>query len=118
VAPGSRIYSKPVVILIGGATASASEAFIAAMSDNGRAVLIGTASCGCANLVTGVTKLPDGGELRVSNLGGRSSKGVILDGKGVDPDFTVVPTLSDLRSGRDPVLEAAEKHLLSLKSDG
>jgi C-terminal processing protease CtpA/Prc len=37
----------------------------------------------------------------------RTPKGVLLEGRGVQPDKRVLETRSALRSGRDPVLDAA-----------
>jgi C-terminal processing protease CtpA/Prc len=37
----------------------------------------------------------------------RTPKGVLLEGRGVQPDRRVVETRSGLLSGRDPVLDAA-----------
>jgi hypothetical protein len=43
-------YERPVFILINGKTASAAEAFAFAMQKTGRAIIIGTASAGAANM--------------------------------------------------------------------
>ncbi len=54
-----------IVVLVDGQTASAAEILSAALSDNGRAVIVGSETLG-KGLVQTVTTLPDGGELYVT----------------------------------------------------
>jgi carboxyl-terminal processing protease len=111
--PTTRLFAKPVVILIGARSASASEFFSAGMRENGRAKLVGTLSCGCTNGVAGTTKLPDGGALNIGNFGSRTPLGKIIEGNGLEPDIVVELTISDLKTGADPALIAAETLLKS-----
>jgi carboxyl-terminal processing protease len=110
--PKKRLFSKPVVILISERSASASEYFSAAMRENGRAKLVGTLSCGCTNGAAGVTKLLDGGQLRIGNFGSRTPQGSITEGNGLEPDLVVESSVSDLKAGLDPALAAAEQMLV------
>ncbi len=55
----------PMVVLVDGQTASAAEILAAALADNRRAVVVGSATLG-KGLVQSVTALPDGGELFVT----------------------------------------------------
>jgi carboxyl-terminal processing protease len=55
----------PMVVLVDGQTASAAEILAAALADNRRAVVIGSATLG-KGLVQAVTPLPDGGELFIT----------------------------------------------------
>jgi len=55
----------PVVVLVDGASASAAEIVAAALADDRRAVVVGSATQG-KGLVQTVTMLPDGGELFVT----------------------------------------------------
>ena len=55
----------PVVVLVDGASASAAEIVAAALADDRRAVVIGSATQG-KGLIQTVTMLPDGGELFVT----------------------------------------------------
>ena len=74
----------PVVVLVDGQTASAAEAFAAALADNDRAVVVGSATLG-KGLVQSVTTLPDGGELFVTWSRMIAPLGWPLQGLGVMP---------------------------------
>ncbi len=108
---GNQIYSKPVVILTSERTGSAAESFTAGMQENNRATVIGVQSCGCVNIVNNLISVKGGGELHISDLGYRSSKGRKLEGVGITPDKVVALTLADLRSQRDVWIEEAESFL-------
>ncbi len=56
---------RPIVVLVDGRTASAAEALAAALADDGRAVLVGSATYG-KGLVQTIGRLPDGGDVLVS----------------------------------------------------
>ena len=64
---GGRDFAAglPVVVLIDGRTASAAEVLAASLSDDRRAVTVGSATFG-KGLVQTIAPLPDGGELYVS----------------------------------------------------
>ncbi len=65
-AEGSDITAGlPMVVLVDGQTASAAEILAAALADNRRAVVVGSATLG-KGLVQAVTILPDGGELFIT----------------------------------------------------
>jgi carboxyl-terminal processing protease len=101
-----RTYSGPVVVLIGPATASAAEIFAAAIQDNARGRLVGRMTNGSA-LEAILLPLPDGGEVRVPVSDFVRASGRRIEGEGVEPDVRVVPSLEEIRSGRDPVIERA-----------
>lgn len=103
---GSARYAGRVAILIDAATASAAEIFAAVLRDHGRATLVGRPSAG-AVLASWFYPLPDGGELQLSREDYFSPRGRRLEGRGLEPDVPVAPTLAELRAGRDPDLAAA-----------
>ncbi len=76
----------PVVVLVDGQTASAAEAFAAALADNDRAVVVGSATLG-KGLVQSLTTLPDGGELFVTWSRMVAPLGWPLQGLGVMPQI-------------------------------
>jgi carboxyl-terminal processing protease len=111
---GDQIYSGPVVILMGSHSASSSEVFAAGMQDSQRARIVGSQSCGC---VLGIAKprfMKGGGVLEMSEVLWFSPKGRRLEGTGILPDQTVVPTLKSLQAQEDPVLDAADKALVHM----
>jgi carboxyl-terminal processing protease len=106
----ARMYSGPLVVLIGPASTSAAEIFAAAIQDNARGRLLGRMTNG-AVLNAKRYQLPDGGWVMVpvsdfARVGGRPIEGV-----GVEPDIRVIPSLEEIRSGRDVVIERAELEL-------
>lgn len=81
----------PIVILINGRSASASEMLAAALQDRGRAIVIGSASHGKGS-VQNLQEMPNGGELVITWSRMYSPAGYVLDGLGVLPNIcTSVP---------------------------
>lgn len=101
----------PVVILINGGSASASEIFAGAMQDHDRATIVGTQSFG-KGTVQEVIELPGGTALRVTTATWLTPDGTDLGKHGVTPDIVVERTTEDREADRDPQLEAAMKELL------
>jgi len=62
---GELAEGVPVVVLVDGRSASSAEILAAALSDRGRAVVVGSATLG-KGLVQTIDPLPDGGELFVT----------------------------------------------------
>ncbi|MSO77323.1 MAG: PDZ domain-containing protein [Alphaproteobacteria bacterium] len=75
----------PLVVLINGRSASASEAVAAALQDWGRAVLVGTTSHGKGS-VQNVARLANGGEMIVTWSRMHAPSGYVLDKLGVVPN--------------------------------
>ncbi|MBI1776951.1 MAG: S41 family peptidase [Proteobacteria bacterium] len=98
----------PMVVLINGGSASAAEIVAAALQDNRRALLVGTASYGKGSVQT-VVRLPNDGELTITWARMYSPLGFPLNKFGVMPSvctsqFTGTPEelLKDLRGGSMP----------------
>jgi carboxyl-terminal processing protease len=111
---GDQIYSGPVVVLIDSRSASSSEVFAAGMQDSQRARIVGSQSCGC---VLGIAKprvMKGGGVLEMSEVLWFSPNGRRLEGTGIMPDQTVLPTLKSLQAKEDPALEAADRALVKM----
>jgi carboxyl-terminal processing protease len=78
----------PVVVLINGGSASASEIVAAALQDHKRALLFGTRSYGKGSVQT-VSPLPDQGALRLTTARYYRPAGSSVDCVGVMPDLVI-----------------------------
>ena len=99
-------YRGPLVVLIGPSTASAAEITAAAVQDHQRGKLIGRTTNGSV-VAAQWFELPDGGKMMIPVSDFVRSNGRRVEGMGVEPDIWILPTLEDVRSGRDPALERA-----------
>jgi len=89
---GTTYYDKPIVVLINGASASASEILAGAIKDNSRGVLIGTKSFGKAS-VQAVRKLSDGSAILVTTAKYHTPSGTDITKKGIEPTLeSIIPT--------------------------
>ena len=93
----SALTDKPIVVLVDGDSASASEILAGALKDNGRATIIGDQTFGKA-LVQSVHSLSDGSGLAVTIAHYYTPKGTDISKKGVTPD--VVLNLTDSQKRR------------------
>ncbi len=75
---------RPVVILMDGKSASASEIVAAALQDRGRAIIVGTSSFGKGTIQT-VIRLPNNGEIALTWSRMITPSGYVLHGLGVPP---------------------------------
>ncbi|BAC91043.1 S41 family peptidase [Gloeobacter violaceus] len=80
--------SKPLVVLVDGASASASEILGGALQDHHRAVLVGTRTYG-KGLVQSVHSLSDGSGVAVTIAHYQTPSGRDINKKGIDPDIKV-----------------------------
>ena len=78
------IPGVPVIVLVDGRTASAAEIMAAALADQGRGVVVGSATLG-KGLVQTIAQLPDGGELFVTWSRVLAPLGWPIQGLGVLP---------------------------------
>jgi C-terminal processing protease CtpA/Prc len=103
-------YSKPVIVLTSPRTFSAAEDFLVAFDQSGRGTVMGEPSAGSTGQPLNF-KMPGGGSGRVQTWRGTYSNGKQWLGIGVQPQTVVSPTLQDIRSGRDAVLDMAVEQL-------
>lgn len=78
----------PLVILINGGSASASEIVSGAIKDNKRGILVGEKSFGKGSVQTLVT-LPDGDGIKLTIAKYYTPSGVCIHGVGIEPDVKV-----------------------------
>jgi len=103
---GAVPFTGPMAILTDEGTASTSEMLAAGLQEAGRAVVVGDSTLG-AVLPSVVEALPGGAVMQYVVADFKTPKGILLEGRGVQPDRRVVETRAALRTGRDPVLDAA-----------
>ncbi|NMF83522.1 carboxyl-terminal processing protease CtpC [Nodosilinea sp. P-1105] len=82
------LTDKPLVVLVDGGSASASEILSGALQDNERAVLVGTRTFG-KGLVQSVRSLGDGSGVAVTVAKYLTPSGRDIDKHGIDPDIAV-----------------------------
>jgi carboxyl-terminal processing protease len=92
---------KPLMVLINGNSASASEIFSGAMRDNNRAKLVGTTSFG-KGLVQAINKLKDGSGLNVTIAKYLTPNKTDINKKGIKPDYEVKLEKIDYENSRGP----------------
>ena len=103
---GATPFLGPLAILTDEGTASTSEMFAAGLQEAKRAIIVGDTTLG-AVLPSVVQLLPGGAVMQYVVADFKTPKGVMLEGRGVQPDRRVVETRAAFRGGRDPVLDAA-----------
>jgi carboxyl-terminal processing protease len=102
---GVKPFTGKVVLLTDEGTASTSELLAAGLQEARRAVVVGDSTLGAA-LPSAIERLPGGAVMQYIVADFRTPKGVLLEGRGVQPDRRVIETRAGLSSGRDPVLDA------------
>lgn len=100
------LTNQPIVVLIDGGSASASEILSGALKDNNRAVIVGKKSFG-KGLVQEINKLPDGSALHITIQKYLTPNGTDIHKKGITPDYIVEVTEADIKANKDPQLEKA-----------
>jgi carboxyl-terminal processing protease len=87
---GDRIRNLPMVVLINGGSASASEIVSGALQDRHRAVVLGTKSFGKGSVQT-VIPIKDAGAMVLTTARYYTPAGRSIQAKGIDPDIVVEP---------------------------
>jgi len=114
----------PMVILVNGGSASASEIVAGALRDHGRAILMGTKTFGKGSVQT-VIPLRDGSAVRLTTSIYYTPSGQMIHGKGLEPDVVIerpAPSSSsseeeeqNLPIAKDPAVMRAVDLLRGLK---
>ncbi|MYN46299.1 hypothetical protein GTP23_14705 [Pseudoduganella sp. FT93W] len=109
----AQIFTGPVVVLAGPQSFSAAEDFLVAFDQLKRGLIVGEASAGSSGQPLSFT-LPGGGTARICVKRDMYRDGRAFVGKGVVPNIEARPSVKGVRSGDDPVLQAA---LMALAGD-
>lgn len=89
----------PIVVLVNGNSASASEVLAGAIKDTGRGKLVGETTFG-KGVVQSVIPLSDGSALKVTTAKYFTPSGVCIQGIGIEPDFEVTLPVELLTKSR------------------
>src|ERR1700678_615623 len=115
--PGDLTKGKPVIVLINGGSASASEIVAGALQDHKRATLVGTRSFGKGSVQTIIPLGAGNGALRLTTARYFTPSGKSIQAKGIVPDIEVLQDVPDeLKSRTDTKGEASLRG--HLKSEG
>ncbi len=85
---GDKAHGKPIVVLINGGSASASEIVAGALQDHQRAVLVGVKSFGKGSVQT-IIPVSGGGAMRLTTARYYTPSGRSIQALGIEPDIQV-----------------------------
>jgi carboxyl-terminal processing protease len=106
--PGDLTKGKPMIVLINGGSASASEIVAGALQDHKRATLLGTRSFGKGSVQTIIPLGSGNGALRLTTARYYTPSGRSIQAKGVTPEIEVLQDVpDDLKSRTDTKGEAS-----------
>ena len=106
--PGDLTKGKPLILLINGGSASASEIVAGALQDHKRATLVGTRSFGKGSVQTIIPLGPGNGALRLTTARYFTPSGRSIQAKGIEPDIKVLQEVpADTKAPADAQGEAS-----------
>jgi carboxyl-terminal processing protease len=97
----AKEHSYPIITLVNGGSASASEIVAGAFQDHGRAVILGSQTFGKGSVQT-IIPLEDGSALRLTTARYYTPRGRSIQAQGISPDIAVADLPAGSRPGNSP----------------
>jgi len=115
--PGDILNGAPLVVLVNGGSASASEIVSGALQDHKRAILMGTQTFGKGSVQT-IFPMTNNTAVKITTARYYTPSGRSIQAEGIVPDIEVKPLKVSKDDGEEGVIRIKEKDLTGHLSNG